>query len=279
MQLKADMGEGTFHLHLTGLNPAYRAFLDSLGAERVWAQVLIQREASGFALRHLKDRNADLATLKTIKIEDLRKLAMFDSAGQFRPLRSAPDLVTHWICSCKTEDELARAIQDLYPGSIPDWYAVQNEVPPATNYREFTNRQTGMYRLTQFLTDAQAAQVIRACCDVRFCLKRRFWTVDGLPLDASETKSEIACLEPCAILLELARKATRIEQEEKTPVQLPASDLASLVGAAKMSLETGRAGERTGNIGSPLNSRRLQLVVEKYGAAAETADNAEESAS
>jgi hypothetical protein len=279
-KLNAPSPQGILHLHVTGLNPAYRAFLEALGAERVWAQVLIQRHDSGFSLRHSNDRSANPATLKALTIPDLRKLAMVDAAGQFRPLRSAPDLVSRWICHCKTDEELARAIQELYPGSIPDWYSTQDAVPPTTNYREFTNRQSGMYRITQFLTDTQAAQVIAACCHARFCLKRRFWTVEGLSPDAAESKSAIPCLEPCAVLLELARKATRIEQEEKTSVQLPASDLATLVGAAKFLLETSGAGERAGNIGSPLNPRRLQLVVEKYGSAADAAtDKAEESSS
>jgi hypothetical protein len=264
---------------VTGLNPAYRAFLESIEAERVWAQVLIKRQGAEFTLRHVHDRDANSATLKALTISDLRKLATFDAMGQFRPLRSAPDLVSGWVCHCKTQEELARGIQELYPGSVPDWHSTQNTVPPVTNYRSFTNRQSGMYRITQFLTDSQAAQVIAACCNPHLCLKRRFWTVEGLAPDHAESKSAIPCLEPCALLLELARKAARIEQEDKTSVQLPGSDLATLVGAAKALLETGKAGERTGNIGSSLNPRRLQLVVEKYGLAADAADGPEESSS
>ncbi len=272
--------QGTFNRHVIGLNPAYKAFIDSLAAECLWAEVLIRREALGFSLRHVRVRDTDPALLRIVAISDLRKLAMFDASGQFRPLRSAPDLVDGWICFPKTDEELVRAIQELYPGSIPDWYATQTGVPPATNYREFTDRQSGMYRVTKFLVDSQAAQVISACCHSRFCLKRRFWTVEGLAPDSAESKSPIPCLEPCAVLLEFARKAARIEQEERLSVQLPASDLATLVGAAKSLLEVARAGERTGNIGSPLNPRRLQLVVEKYGAAADAATNkAEESSS
>jgi hypothetical protein len=266
-------------LGVTGLNPAYRAFLEFVEDERVWAQVLITRQGAEFTLRHLRDRDADSATLKRLTTPDFRKLAMFDAAGQFRPLRSAPDLVSGWVCHCKTPEELARAIQELYPGSIPDWFSTQNGVPPVTHYRPFTSRQSGMYRIAQFLTDTQAAQVIAACCNPRLCLKRRFWTVEGLAPDPAESKSAIPCLEPCALLLELARKAARIEQEDKTSVQLPASDLATLVGAAKTLIETGRAGERTGNIGCSLNPRRLQLVVEKYGSAVDAADGPEENSS
>jgi hypothetical protein len=280
LPVESSLTSRHFQPAVSGLNPAYRAFLDSLGAERVWAQLLITREGVGFTLRHVRDRDANPAPLKTITVPDLRKLAMFDASGQFRPLRSAPDLVNGWVCHCKTDEELARAIQQLYPGSIPDWYSTQNRVPPITNYREFTNRQSGMYRITQFLTDTQAAQVIAACCNRRFCLKRRLWTVESLAPDDAESKSAIPCLEPCAVLLELARKATRIEQEDKTSVQISGSELATLVLAAKLLLETGSSGERTGDISSPLNPRRLQLVVEKFGTAADAArDKPEESSS
>jgi hypothetical protein len=258
-------------------NPATRAFLDSLGPESVWAQVLILRTNKLFSLRHVNDRHATIDRLKRVAIPDLRALASFNAAGQFRPLRTTPDLVAGWLCECRDEEELCRALQVLYPGSIPDWYAARTAAtPPVTNYREFTNRQSGMYRITQLLADAQVTQVIRACCERRFCLKRRLWSIEGLPSDDADAKSAIPCLEPCALLLELARKAARIEQEYKVKVELARSELATLVSAAKLLVENGATGERVGDISSPTNPRRLQLVLEKYGSAAEGAQNQEE---
>jgi hypothetical protein len=97
----------------------------------------------------------------------------------------------------------------LYPGAVADWFATQAAQPPVTSYREFTSRQTGMYRITTHLDDAAVAAVIHACCHKDFCLKRRLWTVEGAAPDAADAKSLIPCLEPCAILLEAARKAAR----------------------------------------------------------------------
>ena len=121
-----------------------------------------------------------------------------------------------------------------------------------------------MYRITQLLTDVQAADVIRATCHARFCLKQRLWTVPGLETDSTTSKSAIPCLEPCAVLLELARKATRIEQEEKLPVQLSRSELESLLAGAEMMNASGLARERIGDMDSPANPRRLQLLLEKF---------------
>src|SRR4029077_3431652 len=104
----------------------------------------------------------------------------------------------------------------LYPGVLADWYAARDASPPITNYREFTNRQSGMYRITTKLNDAQVSEVIEAVCDKKCCLKRRLWTVAGLELGSATQKSLIPCLEPCAILLEAARKAMRLEQQGKT---------------------------------------------------------------
>jgi hypothetical protein len=80
-----------------------------------------------------------------------------------------------------------------------------------TDYRAFTERQTGMYRITTKLSDSDVAGVIRACCAKESCLKRRLWTISGLETDSPETKSIIPCLEPCAMLLESARTAARLK--------------------------------------------------------------------
>ena len=61
---------------------------------------------------------------------------------------------------------------------------------------------------------AQVAEVIGSVCDMGHCLKRRLWTVTGMPVDAAAAKSIIPCLEPCAVLMESARKALRTSQQE-----------------------------------------------------------------
>jgi hypothetical protein len=194
-------------------NPAVEAFVGWLGAEKILGEVLIQSIETRFELRHVADKKT--TDLKPISIPALRSMAQVTSTGEFRPLKSAPTLQTGWKAQAKTAAELELALNSLYPGAIADWFALRNGSVHPTNYREFTNRQTGMYRITQMLSEAQASRVIRACCDARFCLKCRFWTVESLAPDAPAEKSEIPCLEPCAILLESARKSVRTEQAEK----------------------------------------------------------------
>ena len=48
------------------------------------------------------------------------------------------------------------ALEGLYPGAVADWYAVQSGTATVTSFREFVERQTGMYRRVSELEDPQA---------------------------------------------------------------------------------------------------------------------------
>jgi 4Fe-4S iron-sulfur cluster binding domain/DR2241 stabilising domain len=195
-------------------NPALKAFVAQVGDEVTLAQVLIRRSGGGYELRHVQDRDHAAESLRTVRPTEARLLAQFTSAGEFRPLKAAPTLQAGWRMLAATDTELELALGDLYPGALADWHAAQTSSPPVTNYRACTERQSGMYRITAKLTDVQAAEVITWGCGATQCLKRRLWTVTGLQPDPPGNKSLIPCLEPCAVLLELARKAARAGQKE-----------------------------------------------------------------
>jgi sirohydrochlorin cobaltochelatase len=194
-------------------NPALKAFVAQMGDEVVLAQVLIRRKGGGYELRHIQDRDVAAESMRTTRPVEARMLAQFTLAGEFRPLKAAPTLQTGWRISAATDAELEQALRGLYPGALADWHAAWMPNPLVTNYRPFTERQSGMYRITAKLTDAQAAGAIGQGCDAAHCLKRRLWTVAGLEPDSAVQKSLIPCLEPCAVLLELARKTARTGQE------------------------------------------------------------------
>ena len=245
------------------IHPALERFVAQLGSGLVLGQVLIVRQERGYELRHAEDASMAAAELRLLKIEALRAWAQATESGAFRPLKSAPNLRRGWRAVAPGEAGLESALDRLYPGALADWAAAQSDPPPVTHYRAFTNRQTGLYRATQMLTDAQAAQVIRAGCHGRFCLKRRWWTVEGLAPDAPGAKSLIPCLEPCAVLLEFARKAFRIEQTERVPMALSPEDLETIRSALLVALAHPDAGVREGDVGAPSHPRRIQLALEK----------------
>ena len=130
------------------------------------------------------------------------------------------------MCIAPGAEQLELALDQLYPGGVVDAWAARVDPPPVTQYRDFVGRQTGMYRVAQNLTDAEVSEVIRASCGVRQCLKRRRWTVDGVREDSPDTKSDIACLEPCALFLECARRAARLAQEATASLGLVEPDRA-----------------------------------------------------
>ncbi len=196
-------------------NPAWKRFAAQLGGEFELAQVLIRRLGPGFELRQVADRARGIESLRLVKPAEARGLAQTTASGEFRPLKSAPNLQTGWRLAAADEGELELALSGLYPGAVADWHAAQGAKPPVTNYREFAERQTGMYRLLAKLEDAEAGRVIGTACDRALCLKQRLWTVAGLAPDEAKWKSVIPCLEPCAVLMESARKAVRSAQEAK----------------------------------------------------------------
>jgi 4Fe-4S iron-sulfur cluster binding domain/DR2241 stabilising domain len=232
------------------MNPDARTFLAAFDTEVVFGQVAVRRLERGFELRHESDRAAAPDSLATLNGTELRDWAQTAAGGGFRPLKSAPNLRSGWRAEATDGAALELLLHYIYPGAVADWFAAQSAHPPLTSYRQFTARQTGMYRITTMLDDAVAGAAIRACCHVDFCLKRRLWSVAGLEPDAAGCKSLIPCLEPCALLLEFARKVARLEQGVASPSEEPKADVAE------------------SDFDAPNNPRRVRFGLEKQALAA-----------
>ena len=76
--------------------PPLVAFLAQLGSERALAQVQIRRIGEGFELRHIADSEAPAESLRQLPLAEAPGWAQTNSTGQFRPLKSAPDLRQGW---------------------------------------------------------------------------------------------------------------------------------------------------------------------------------------
>lgn len=194
-------------------NPALRAFAGQLGEQLRFAQVLIRRDGSAFELRHVDDSGVASDRLESFSPARARELAQFTPTGEFRPLKSAPTLRHGWLIRARDVSELGVALDRLYPGAVADWFAALAPEPPVTNWRDFAARQSGMYRITTMLGDAQLASLTGTTCAPVRCLKRRLWSAPSAPPESAQAKSLIPCLEPCALMLEAARVEVRREQE------------------------------------------------------------------
>ena len=225
--------------------------------------VRIASVAGQTELRHVDDHGRDASGLRELPVSALRELATADSRGAFRPNKGAPNLVAGWVCRPADPAALDEALDALVPGALADWHAAEDPALRIVTYREFADRQTGMYRNTASLSDPEACEVARACCDARFCLRRRLWSVGLLEPDTVASKSDAACLEPCALLLELARRAHRMSQEERSTLHLGETDLASVSAALDIAIAHPPEDLREGDLANPAHPRRLLLLKEK----------------
>ena len=257
-------------------NPALTALLEALKDGLVFVQVLIAPHGVGFRLRHTADASVESDQLQPVPLNGLRQLAQFTDAGAFRPLKAAPTLKRGWRTDVSSPGDLELALQQLYPGAVADWFAALHAPAPITHYRDFANRQTGMYRVTQILPDERAAQVARASCRSEHCLKRRLWAVPGLESDGPEAKSIVPCLEPCQVVLEFARKAMKIEQEERIELKLAPSELATIKEALAHAASHPEPGLREGDVAPARSVRRVRLLLAKLDGVGTPNDDSEE---
>jgi hypothetical protein len=246
------------------INPALVRFLDAMGDGMVVAQVHLARQTpEGFVLRHVADAREETGELKDVAVGALRELVQKNAEGGFRPLSASPDLPRGWRCTARSAEELEQALESVYPGFLADWHAVREGTAVPTDYYPFTQRQSGMYRLTAKATPEQAGAIVQACCAPRFCLKQRLWTVPDLAPDRQEDKSLIPCLEPCALLLEFARKRMRISQETTVTLTLAATEIRGLLAAVEAALHRPDPHLRVADFNAPANSRHLEWLRQR----------------
>lgn len=235
--------------------PAIAAFVSEIGESTVFGQARITRDGENFILQH-SDQAEDA---KPVSVSELRALADTTADDAYRPLKSAPSLRSGWLCAVSSPGELEQALNHLYPGALADWHAHRNGAR-ATSYREHMERQTGMYRIANMLDADGIQELADACCHSSFCLKTRCWEVTG---PGKEVTQGIPCLEPCAILMEFARKAVRISQEDRTEISLSASEIDSLLASIEAHGTKASTAEREADFGNPRNPRRLELLKNK----------------
>lgn len=258
-------------------------------AGKVFGQALIRRlepdetpsgpTGGGYELRHVEDAEipSDELTLHEDPRE-AREIAKLTKDGEYRPLKSSPNLRRGWLLRVTGERGLSTAMQYLYPSAVVHWHLDRRGALPITSYRDNAARQTGIYQRVQKLSDVGVRRAARACCEDTVCLKRTLWDVDGeTPLDMRRGDGEIPCPEPCSVFVSFARRVRVFEREEERDLedssQLTASereDLAALVeSAATGAVEFAREAE----FEEPLNERRMryrnQTLVPKLRVPAE----------
>jgi hypothetical protein len=241
---------------------AFAAWVNEEPGGRVFGQVLVRAEPSGgYYLCHRDEAGAvDLELHEDPRAA--REISKLTDAGEYRPLKSSPNLRHGWVLKVGETRGLGVAMNYLYPAGIVHWHLYREGRLGVTDYRENASRQSGIYKRIQRLSDEGVQNAARACCEDAVCLKKTLWNVDTeTPLEMDRGEGEIPCPEPCSIFVSFARRVRLFEREERRDLDASGlspsekEDLAALV-------ETAGAGEikfaREAEFEEPLNERRLR---------------------
>ena len=239
---------------------AFARWVDEAPEGRVFGQVIVRpTPAGGYVLRHQHD--AQLDNLQASEDpREAREIARLTEGGEYRPLKSSPNLRRGWELRVADARSLGTAMDYLYPAGVVHWYLLREDRLALTSFRQNAARQSGIYKRTQRLTDKGVRDAARACCEDEVCLKRTLWDVDeNTPLGIDRGEGEIPCPEPCSIFVSFARRVRFFEREKELDAAglspSERDDLAALVEAAA-------SGEvrfaREAEFEKPLNERRMR---------------------
>jgi sirohydrochlorin cobaltochelatase len=208
-----------------------------LTAPFYFGQIFIQRITTGcFVMSHRDDESVD--QLQTFRnAQDAIEIAKYDDAGNYRPLKTAPNLRHGWQLELDTLEDLKSALDYFYPGRLAIFAAWKSDQLQTTSLRETLDRQSGMYRVAAKISDSQIDDLVADFCrSDGGCLRTILWKrdVDGaiastkLPKDkfdlgcdqlkalhgpgsATPATVPLLCQEACNLLIAECRKVVKGE--------------------------------------------------------------------
>ena len=207
--------------------------------ELLIGQIKVSPLVDGYELRHRDDAGSASEFLAFHRDpEDAAALALYDAAGAYRPLKTAPNLRRGWRLLLADARALRLALDLFYPARMRAWQRLQEGTLRVTPLRDTLNRQTGMYRVTGKITDEQIdALVGRFCRSDGGCLRTILWKRDaagsvpstrlppvkfdpahdqtGDPAGNVEGFVPLLCQEACNLLVAEARAVVKGEAAEK----------------------------------------------------------------
>jgi sirohydrochlorin cobaltochelatase len=154
--------------------------VEALGDSTAIGQILIRgTDNGGFILSHRDDQSSKKAQIFR-KSGDAIEIARYDDGGNYRPLKTAPNLRHGWRLEVASLGELRRALDFFYPGRLGMLAAAQANRLTTTTLRDTLNRQSGMYRVAAKITDEQINDVVGNFCRSNGgCLRSILWKRDA----------------------------------------------------------------------------------------------------
>ncbi len=142
-------------------------------------QIVVRKSGGGFVLSHRDDEaQEDLQIFRST--EDAIEIAKYDDAGNYRPLKTAPNLRHGWRLELDTLEALMRALDYFYPGRLAVFAAWKKGMLQTTPLRETLDRQSGMYRVAAKISDSQIDNLVADFCrSDGGCLRTILWKLDA----------------------------------------------------------------------------------------------------
>jgi sirohydrochlorin cobaltochelatase len=152
---------------------------DALRTEKISriGQLEISAAAGGFFVCHRDDVGRDDVAPR--EIESVFEIAKFDDSGNYRPLKTAPNLRHGWKIFVNNPAELQQAVDAIYPGRVAVLHALGSGELVTTSLRETLSRQSGMYRVAAKISDQQIDDLVgNFCRSDGGCLRTILWKRD-----------------------------------------------------------------------------------------------------
>jgi sirohydrochlorin cobaltochelatase len=150
-----------------------------------FGQILVRETGDDFVLCHRDDEaHDDLEIFQDP--EDAIEIARYDDTGNYRALKTAPNLRHGWRMELRTPDDLKRALDHFYPGRLAIFIESKTGRLRTTPLRETLDRQSGMYRIAAKISDAQIDDLVADFCRSKDgCLRTILWKRDQRGATAS----------------------------------------------------------------------------------------------
>ncbi len=161
-------------------HPTETTLAAALSDSALIGQIFIQpTPTGGFVLCH-RDNQGGTALENFHNCEDAIEIARYDDAGNYRPLKTAPNLRRGWRLEVVDLGELRRALDYFYPGRLAMLMAWERGRLKTTPLRQTLNRQSGMYRVAARISDEQIDHVVANLCrSDAGCLRAILWKRDA----------------------------------------------------------------------------------------------------
>ena len=151
----------------------------ALTAPFYFGEIFVQKTRGRFVLSHRDDELVDhLQTFRNA--QDAIEIAKYDDAGNYRALKTAPNLRHGWRLELDTLEELRCALDCFYPGRLAIFAAWKRDQLQTTPLRETLDRQSGMYRVAAKISDPELDDLVADFCRSNGgCLRTILWKRDA----------------------------------------------------------------------------------------------------